>query len=850
MDSSSSSDSEAAAGHCSSDGPGDAWDGDCSGQQGAQEAEAEATGFTCNPDPGSQDSPPAFLQQQQQQQGAASWFSFPGAGQEAAPLQYITPLKIPQPPGKHAGRAGGLGGQHTDTSSRSSSPGGSYIEGLHRHSQCSRPKPAVAAGEAAAQASAAAGAAAATQHNDRSRAGAHQPGSSRPGSSPVSTLPSPSAASSMSSEAAALLQALKLAAEQRKITQGVLTARSSFTSGLLTADMGSGAAGDQPTPSSRPQLQLPTSPLLPSAPAGDSSPVVGAQLDTAGAAAAGGERGAQAQRLRSLSPNALSSHGGSVQGPLGPLPRSNSVLLLQRSAAEQLLQDAVDSSSFSSLMALLDIAAGSGDEDEVQQQQQPKPAEQQRPQQAEQQEQAQEQHSTARAAAGATGGAGDGCAGGMPAGPTQAEQAEVVAPRAPSIPESHSTWGSCFSTPLGGNSRVFSPRGKTQAAEQGPQGASQGGAGTCQAPATPQAGGVPQQPAAEPGTGPPAASPPLSSAVSWAASEAVSEALSTELEQLQQQVEVERQQLNQLRQQRSQLELVVGQGSGTGRQQQGHAACGTPVATPDEVSPQSIYLECTEQQQQQQDALQQQQQHEDEHPRTKPAAADAPAADVAVQCDDSCLQLHAKGGAKAQGTDAACQALLLHVAGLPAVGPPIECRACPVLHKQLQETQQRLEAALEQHKQVGVARVSQLRGFLSHAPAACCLCTRLLYLLPTSPLAILVIANDVQHTHYPAFVCVLGWVPQAQLAAQQSRQQAMTAEAQLALTRQKLRQQVAAGARPLAMSGWEDLVDEAAADLEKVEGHVAAAAQRLIQLQVCICGAIAACVSVDASFDC
>lgn len=74
--------------------------------------------------------------------------------------------------------------------------------------------------------------------------------------------------------------------------------------------------------------------------------------------------------------------------------------------------------------------------------------------------------------------------------------------------------------------------------------------------------------------------------------------------------------------------------------------------------------------------------------------------------------------------------------------------------------------------------------------------------------------------------------PQAQLAAQQARQQGMTAEAQLALSRQKLRQQVAAGAKPLAMSGWEDLVDEAAADLEKIEGHVAAAAQRLIELQV------------------
>lgn len=74
---------------------------------------------------------------------------------------------------------------------------------------------------------------------------------------------------------------------------------------------------------------------------------------------------------------------------------------------------------------------------------------------------------------------------------------------------------------------------------------------------------------------------------------------------------------------------------------------------------------------------------------------------------------------------------------------------------------------------------------------------------------------------------------QAQLFAEQSRHQAMTAEAQLALSRQKLRAVLSANAKPLAMSGWEDLIEEAAADLERIEGHVATAAARLIELQVC-----------------
>jgi hypothetical protein len=75
---------------------------------------------------------------------------------------------------------------------------------------------------------------------------------------------------------------------------------------------------------------------------------------------------------------------------------------------------------------------------------------------------------------------------------------------------------------------------------------------------------------------------------------------------------------------------------------------------------------------------------------------------------------------------------------------------------------------------------------------------------------------------------------QAQLDAEASRHAAGTSEAALALTRQRLRQAVAAGARPLAMSGWEDLVDEAASDMERLEGRVAAAAERLIELQVTV----------------
>jgi hypothetical protein len=54
----------------------------------------------------------------------------------------------------------------------------------------------------------------------------------------------------------------------------------------------------------------------------------------------------------------------------------------------------------------------------------------------------------------------------------------------------------------------------------------------------------------------------------------------------------------------------------------------------------------------------------------------------------------------------------------------------------------------------------------------------------------------------------------------------------LCITTAAAPRQATDGARPLSMSGWEDLIEEAGEDLERVEGHVTAAAGRLVALQV------------------
>lgn len=737
---------------------------------------------------GSEDSPPLH-----QQQTDASRFSFVGEGQQAVPLQYITPLKIPQPPNKALGRVGAStpAGQHADgSSSRSSSPAGSYMQNLHQRAQH---KEQDMAGDncmthAAARAS---------QHVKATRGVG--PGSN-PGSSPCSRLPTPSAASSMSSEAAALLQALRLAAEQRRITQGVLTARSSLTSGLA-ADMAPPCA-EQHTPTST--LQLAAAVAGGSTPArlstGDNKHAATAcEHPQAAAAAAAAGFG---PRQHSVSPR--SSPQASVHGPLGPMPRSSSVLLLQRTAAERLLQDALDSSSFSSLMALLDSAAGSEDEDEVQQpqhqeqqhvemQQGQQGALQHQPQQAglqsgsnprKHQQQLQQAPAAGEsrckpplpgpAASGMGTLAGAGGASikhaaraaveAVSAGPWGGNASHGVQPQAvsrrTSAVDSNSAWGSCFSTPLGGNSAVHTPRGDAHAdrRQSSTTEGQHGHAALRQEPVqTMQEGcsksGVQhdlqqQQQEKEDnmqlphGAGVSAGgqhpSPPLSSNVSWAASELVSEALSRELEQLHRQVEQEKQQLQHLQQQRSQLEQgleavpqaqpleqhtqpLSTNGDSRGSMQQAVASAGAPQsnadglaavvtahahaeqghdAEPPEVSPQSVYLDCCSEQ-----LLPEGQQEQQDPGATDRTAADADGTlagavmvDAAVQPDSSWL--HEQQQEPVQEVDAECQAVLLHVSGLPAVGPPIECRACPLVQKQLQETHRRLEAALEQQKQV------------------------------------------------------------------------------------------------------------------------------------------------------
>lgn len=739
-------------------------------QQPPQPAEVDHTPLS------SEDSPPVH----QQQQGAASRFSFPAAGEQTVPLQYITPLKIPQPPNKTAGHAaGGFNGQHlpqtgSSSRSRSSSPAGSYVQGLHQQAQpgkrggahyySNRPG---AAGQAEAQ-----------------PFGGRQP-VSRPSSSPGSRMmPTPSAASSMSSEAAALLHALKLAAEQRKITQGVLTARSSMASGLGT-DAGPASAEQQQTPTSALHLVAATGAR------NNASGTHHAEAAAAAGAAAGvmvthagmpppppapaHHQGKKQLQLSAAHSPLSSPLGSSVQGPEGPLPRSPSLLLLQRSAAERLLQEAVDSSSFSSLMALLDSAAGSeeadddnGEEEEVLQRRPPQ--QQEEAQGHHHQQQPQQPHRQSMAVSGSPGRHGPPDAAsysntaGQRHGPTAPVAAAAGGPgvaaaaavntaqpgltaqpmsRRTSVVDNTSAWGSCFSTPLAGNSTANTPRqhhsGARQAdpavtdamqqqlQEQDPHAAPQH-------PVHAQPQLQQQQPGDDEGCGgavrgsQPPASPPLSSNVSWAASELVSDALSAELEQLYRQIEEERQQLEYLQTPRTQLERTVLQAAAPQTQQQqnqqlpsscretatqggsspeagasataGQGAnvqlapalatmqqgCGSAdafaaAAGEEGISPQSVYLECCAE-------------------PLPEARADAQAplmADAAVQCDDTS---RLPQQASAVCVDAACQALLLHMSDLPAVGPPIQCRACPLLHKQLQETQDRLELVLEQHKQV------------------------------------------------------------------------------------------------------------------------------------------------------
>jgi hypothetical protein len=82
---------------------------------------------------------------------------------------------------------------------------------------------------------------------------------------------------------------------------------------------------------------------------------------------------------------------------------------------------------------------------------------------------------------------------------------------------------------------------------------------------------------------------------------------------------------------------------------------------------------------------------------------------------------------------------------------------------------------------------------------------------------------------------------QAALELQEERQALVKKEAEGAARRQGARQDSAQEGRRArgdrgkpqgVMSKWEDLIDEASADLERIEAHVLAASHRLVELQV------------------
>jgi hypothetical protein len=634
--------------------------GDGGGDDGEEAVSAAAAATTsCSSSGGAATGRRANMQQQLTAL-AGSRFSFPDAsGSQPAPLQYVTPIKIPHPPHRRRRRGGGASGSGTGPSSTSSSPAGSYVALAQQHSL--HPAGAGGGGTSGGQYSA-------------SRTSPDQ-----------QATPSP-LASSMSSEAAALLQALRLAAEQRRISQGVLTSRSSYASAL----------GSEHAAAGTPQQHQHQQALEGGADALDRR-AAEAAANKMQAAAAGQQPDVGASCLPAGSPQ------GSVLGPLALVPRSVSVAMLQQSAAERLLQDALDSSSYGSLMALLD-SSGGGDgseaeegEDEVEQQQQQPGSHQ--PLAITAADGAAQPHVAACGAAGA----GSGHV--LPAVASSQRRASGVA----------STWGSCLSTPQVGDSREPTPR--TDAFDGMPpvgQGSGQPRAEPSTLTEQPQQQPQPQHCNHQQGS---------RSSLSRAASDLASEVLSAELQLLARQVEAERLCLDSLQQQRSQLQQelrALSPGVQPGSRVTGvlprsrscsSLSAATGGGTADEaagLTPHTCYMSATSG-----DSAEGQQQQQSEQAAV--VATPLPAfADAALQTDDN-----SSPAAPAPDThDAACQALLLHAVGLPAVGPPCACRACPMLQQQLAEAQHKLVGALEQHKQVRAKKAAPL---LTRSLAACSL---------------------------------------------------------------------------------------------------------------------------------
>lgn len=689
-------------------------------------------------------------QQQDPSAHALSRFSFP-AGGTAGVHKYITPLKIPHPVRTRSTRCSNIDSNSGDSSSidSGSSGHGSYVsqffqgkagqtgtagdQGLPHASVGNQPAGAEhCSSQPSPIGSPVMDASPVAQQELLSAAEVQQRKKWQLSASPSPRL---TPTSSMSSEAAALMLALRAAAQQREAAREVLQARSSMASTAMTRNTPTPREGspvdwgyksdDDDRHIAEEQLQSQHQPVAVAASSGVSKQraagAAAAKPTAAGAAARNARNDgnkhaslqdkAQQQKQQHRRARGSTHSSGTTQpsavGPQAHYSSSNSsVHRSQRAAVDRLMQEAMESSSMSSLMGLL---GSQGDSEEEQQ-----------------------DESAASLAAVAV-------AAPAPAAAAVARPRVVVPPTA-EFSAAH-TWGSSSgSTPVdcgaagvssqGGITRA--PKGKLQdwghVTASVAQAHQEHGAQQRQRQQSAKAQHLHAQ-AAQQEVG------RTSSVLSGGASGLQFDALSAELELLTNQVEKERQQLEQLQQQRQHVEHQIAADQPTvdspaNRLHLEQQQCSTARVVELPLKQQQKALRCSRSCSDLQatarlhvmdvTAISPIQQHPSSpgQPLTAAAAVAAgkhhtlvgdsgktvaaPAA--AVPTSEVCIQ--ADSGAAVytgapQGVDAACQALLLHVSGLPVVGPPAACRACPDAQLQLKELQNKLQKSQEQLKQVG-----------------------------------------------------------------------------------------------------------------------------------------------------
>lgn len=693
-------------------------------------SEAQNSGSTkgnvvCGASSGSSSSPSSRMTAQQtsaqgqhQQNGQAlSMFSF-AAGATPAGLKYTTPVKIPRPVRPRSTRCSNIDSNSGDSSSIESSCSrqGSYAGNFYRGDD----KTFLFTGPATAED--ASGAATRTHSNSNlqqlASPAAHPAAAGTTQQSDAwqpSSRPSPrlTPTSSMSTEAAALMMALRAAAQQRETAQEVLQARSSIattgmTHGTLTprgASVDSACSvhrnGNPDSTEQRKVLQDVCNLVTPpAAAAACNKTVVGGEKEVRQEQQQGAQHKQQQGAVRAWSPGSASpTQQHSIVGPRAEhSSSSNSVYRSQRAAVDRLMQEAVESSSMSSLMALLDSQAVSEDEE------------------------------VADTAAGAA----------------VAMPYAVVGPAGLKVSAAH-TWGTNSVSGAGSNGNCSCSNPQTGAEAAGrtagnswsslqPQGGQLHQQYLSQQQQQQQQQDRNQQPHEKHRYTPDSRA---NSALSGGTSELQYDVLSAELEMLSSQVEQERQQLQQLQHQRQMIEQESPQTAGatasqvapqhrqqlqqgwpledhrsnslTGWRQPKQAlrrsrSCGhLSVATAADC--QSVLHSAVGPQQAASFQITTAADHRRYCPTAHAHVQTEAAVSQSVSAPDNDASTQAGGGvtettAGPATVDVGCQALLLHVSGLTAVGPPPTCRVCPDMQQQLTQLQQKLEKAQEQHTQV------------------------------------------------------------------------------------------------------------------------------------------------------